>query len=72
MARPRVFISSTYYDLKQTRENLDQFLTGLGYDTVRNEHGDIPYGNKEELETLIKEKPFTRIAEQYGVSERGF
>lgn len=50
MARPRVFISSTYYDLKQTRENLDQFLHGLGYDTVRNEHGDIPYGNKEELE----------------------
>jgi len=50
MARPRVFISSTYYDLKQTRENLDHFLTGLGYDTVRNEHGDIPYGNKEELE----------------------
>ena len=50
MARPRVFISSTYYGLKQTRENLAQFLTGLGYDTVRNEHGDIPYGNKEELE----------------------
>ncbi len=50
MARPRVFISSTYYDLKQTRENLDQFLTGLGYDTVRNEHGDIPYRNKEDLE----------------------
>jgi len=50
MARPRVFISSTYYDLKQTRENLDAFLHNLGYDTVRNEHGDIPYGNKEELE----------------------
>lgn len=50
MAKPRVFISSTYYDLKQTRENLDQFLHSLGYDTVRNEHGDIPYGNKEELE----------------------
>lgn len=26
--------------------------------------------NKEELETLIKEKPFTRIAEQYGVSDK--
>jgi hypothetical protein len=50
MARPRVFISSTYYDLKQTRENLDQFLTSLGYDTVRNEHGDIPYGNQDALE----------------------
>ena len=26
--------------------------------------------NKEELEALIKEKPFTRIAEQYGVSDK--
>lgn len=50
MARPRVFISSTYYDLKQTRENLAQFLGSLGYDAVRNEHGDIPYGNEEDLE----------------------
>ena len=51
MAKPRVFISSTYYDLKQTRENLGQFLTSLGYDPVRNEKGDIPYGNKDALET---------------------
>lgn len=50
MAKPRVFISSTYYDLKQTRENLSQFLASLGYDPVRNEKGDIPYGNKELLE----------------------
>lgn len=51
MAKPRVFISSTYYDLKQTRENLGQFLTSLGYDPVRNEKGDIPYGNRDALET---------------------
>ena len=51
MAKPRVFISSTYYDLKQTRENLGQFLTNLGYDPVRNEKGNIPYGNEESLET---------------------
>lgn len=50
MAKPRVFISSTYYDLKQTRQNLAQFIQSLGYEPVRNETGDIPYGNKEELE----------------------
>lgn len=51
MAKPRVFISSTYYDLKQTREDLASFLTNLGYEPVRNEEGNIPYGNEESLET---------------------
>lgn len=50
MAKPRVFISSTYYDLKQTRENLASFLNGLGYESVRNERGEIPYGNQESLQ----------------------
>lgn len=51
MAKPRIFISSTFYDLKQLRTDLDQFITSLGYDTVRNEEGEIPYGNDEALET---------------------
>lgn len=50
MAKPRVFISSTYYDLKQIRENLASFLNGLGYESVRNERGEIPYGNQKELQ----------------------
>lgn len=50
MARPRVFISSTFYDLKQVRADLDSFINSLGYDTVRNEEGDIPYGKDEALE----------------------
>lgn len=37
MARPRVFISSTFYDLKQIRADLDNFIRSLGYDVVRNE-----------------------------------
>ena len=37
MAKPRVFISSTFYDLKQIRADLDNFILGLGYDVVRNE-----------------------------------
>ena len=28
MAKPRVFISSTFYDLRQIRADIDQFLRG--------------------------------------------
>lgn len=50
MAKPRVFISSTFYDLKQIRIELDKFIEGLGYEPVRNEAGDIPYGPDDELQ----------------------
>ncbi len=50
MAKPTVFISSTFYDLKQTRADLDLFLDQLGYDPIRNEEGDIPYGKEDALE----------------------
>lgn len=50
MARPRIFISSTFFDLRQVRADLESFAKELGYDTVANERGDIPYGNEESLE----------------------
>jgi hypothetical protein len=50
MAKPRIFISSTFYDLRQVRSNLDTFIENLGYDPIRNEEGDIPYGKDEALE----------------------
>ena len=50
MAKPKVFISSTFYDLQQIRANIDQFVEELGYESVRNEEGDIPYGRDEQLE----------------------
>lgn len=50
MAKPRIFISSTFYDLRQIRVELDKFIESLGYEPVRNEEGDIPYGKDEELE----------------------
>lgn len=50
MAKPRVFISSTFYDLRQIRVELDKFIEGLGYEPVRNEKGDIPYGKDEALQ----------------------
>jgi hypothetical protein len=50
MAIPRVFISSTFYDLKQVREDLERFIRELGYDPVRHEAGNIPYGKEEKPE----------------------
>lgn len=37
MAKPRVFFSSTFYDLRQMRADIDQFLRGVGHDAIRNE-----------------------------------
>lgn len=50
MAKPRIFISSTFYDLRQVRSDLDIFIENLGYVPVRNEEGDIPYGKDDALE----------------------
>ena len=43
MAIPRVFISSTCYDLKYIRENLKYFIGTLGYDPVLSEEGAVYY-----------------------------
>lgn len=37
MAKPRVFISSTFYDLKQVRSSLETFVRDLGFDPVLSE-----------------------------------
>lgn len=43
MAIPKVFISSTCYDLKYIRENLKYFINNLGYEAVLSEDGDVFY-----------------------------
>jgi len=43
MARPRIFVSSTYYDLKHIRSSLDNFIDSLGFDSVLSEKGNIAY-----------------------------
>lgn len=50
MARPRVFISSTFYDLRYVREDLERFIQTLGYEPVRHESGSIPYSKESPLE----------------------
>lgn len=51
MAKPRIFISSTFYDLQQIRVELDKFIESLGYEAIRNEEGDSGYNEKIDLET---------------------
>lgn len=53
MAKPRVFISSTFYDLKQIRADLDNFILGLGYDVVRNEARWNPLWDKLQVRRLL-------------------
>lgn len=43
MARPRVFVSSTYYDLKHLRSSIENFVESLGFDAILSEKGKIAY-----------------------------
>ena len=53
MAKPRVFVSSTFYNLRQVREDLDNFITTLGYESVLFEEGDIAYGKERAPEGYV-------------------
>ena len=56
MARPRIFISSTYYDLKNVRADLERYIGDRGFEPVLNERGQIPYGNEKRLEEYCYEE----------------
>jgi hypothetical protein len=50
MAKPRVFVSSTYFDLKHIRNSLEAFIEGLGYEPVLFESGDIPFKHDQPID----------------------
>jgi len=58
MAKPRIFISSTYYDLRHIRNSLEAFIETFGYDPVLFESGDIPF----HPELRIDESCYSEIA----------
>lgn len=43
MAKPKIFISSTYYDLKHIRSSIEGFIETLGYEVILSEKGGIAY-----------------------------
>lgn len=49
--KPRIFISSTFYDLKYIREDLANFIRSYGYEPVLFEDGDIGYTPGKNLDT---------------------
>lgn len=56
MAKPRIFVSSTYYDLKHIRKSIESFIHDIGYEAVLFESGDIPFDHHEPLdESCYKE-----------------
>ena len=56
MAKPRIFVSSTYYDLKHIRTNIEAFIKQMGYEPVLFESGDIPFHHDKPLdESCYKE-----------------
>lgn len=50
MAVPRVFVSSTYYDLKQVRYNIGDYIKSLGYEPVMHERSGVAYSQTTPLE----------------------
>lgn len=50
MAIPRIFISSTCYDLKYIRENLNYFIKTLGYDPILSEEGSVFFNPKQHVQ----------------------
>ncbi len=56
MAKPRIFISSTYYDLKHVRSSLESFVNDMGYESILFESGDIYFDPTKPLdESCYKE-----------------
>jgi len=43
MAKPRIFVSSIYYDLKHIRASLSLFIDSLGYESI------LFYSKKDKL-----------------------
>lgn len=50
MPIPRVFVSSTCYDLKYIRENLRFFIRTLGYEPILSEDGAVFYNPSQNVE----------------------
>lgn len=52
---PKVFISSTFYDLKYARENIGKFVEDFGFKPIRFETGNVGYTPYETLDVSCYE-----------------
>ncbi len=56
MAIPRLFISSTCYDLQEIRFQLRRFIQEIGYEPIMSEFGDIFYDLGKHVQDACKEE----------------
>ena len=62
MAVPRVFVSSTCYDLKYIREDLRYFINNMGFESILSEEGDVFYSpNQHTHDACLSEIPNCQI-----------
>ena len=59
MAAPRVFVSSTYYDLRHVRDDIEIFIKGLGYVPVMHDKGNVTYTQGE---TSLEQSCYNELA----------
>ena len=56
MSTPRVFVSSSYYDLKHMRSSMEKFIESMGFQAILSEKGSIAYSPDRPLdESCYKE-----------------
>jgi Domain of unknown function (DUF4062) len=48
--KPRVFVSSTYYDLKHIRSNIERFIEQYGFEPVLFESGNVTFEHEKQLD----------------------
>ncbi|MCR5600590.1 MAG: DUF4062 domain-containing protein [Ruminococcus sp.] len=48
--KPRIFVSSTFYDLKYVRENLSEFIRNHDFEPIMFEDGDVGYNPGKPLD----------------------
>jgi hypothetical protein len=56
MATPRVFVSSTCYDLQEIRYQMRKFIGDYGFDPVMSEFGDIFYNSDKHVQDACKDE----------------
>lgn len=62
MPAPRVFISSTCYDLKYIRENLNYFIRSYGYEPILSEEGNVFFDpTLDTLDSCLVEVPASQL-----------
>jgi len=54
MAIPRVFVSSTCYDLHYIRENLKFFIKNMGFEPIMSDVGNVFYDPAKEVRVVCQ------------------